>query len=92
MMVPKPINEKPPAFPFGARESGINGAVELDVVIGRDGSVEDVTVLSGNPLLTPAAVEAVRKWQFQPPLINGSPIEVLTTVEVNFKFYRPLNL
>jgi TonB family protein len=91
-LVPKAIYKAPPAFPFGARESRIQGDVELDVLIGRDGSVEEVTVLKGNPLLVPSAVEAVRKWRFQPPLINGSPVEVLTTVEVSFKFYRPLDL
>lgn len=90
MMVPKAIYEEPPAFPSGARASRIQGDVELDVVIGRDGSVEDATVLSGNSLLTPAAVEAVRKWRFQPPLVNGSPVELLVTVEVSFKFGDPL--
>lgn len=63
-MAPKVIFEEPPAYPAGATASRIQGDVELDVVIGRDGSVEDVTVLSGNPLLTPAAVDAVRKWRF----------------------------
>lgn len=91
-ITPKLIHGDPPAYPFGAKESGIHGAVELDVLIGRDGSVAEVTVLSGSPLLVPSAVEAVRKWRFQPPLVNGSPVEVLAKVEVGFKFYTPLNL
>jgi TonB family protein len=92
LITPKLIYGDPPAYPFGSRESRIHGDVELDVLIGRDGSVAAVTALSGNPLLVPSAVEAVRKWRFQPPLINGSPVEVLTKVEVGFKFYTPLNL
>lgn len=63
-IMPKPIYEEPPAYPVGARASRIQGDVELDVVIGKDGSVGQVTVLSGNSLLTPAAVSTVRKWRF----------------------------
>jgi len=89
---PKLIYSEPPVYPEAARAAGITGVVSLEVLIGRDGSVAEVTVLSREPLLGPAAAKAVRNWRFQPTLINGNPVEVLTTVEVAFRMGDPLHL
>ncbi len=58
--------------------------VRLSVLIGTDGRVENVRVVSGHPLLVTAALEAVRQWIYQPTLLNGKPVQVITTVDVNF--------
>jgi protein TonB len=56
----------------------------LDAGIGKDGRVRDVTVKSGHPLLTAAAVDAVKRWVFRPAMLNGQPSEGRTQVEVRF--------
>jgi protein TonB len=58
--------------------------VILEVVISKQGSVQNLTVLSGHPLLTTAAIDAVKQWRYQTTLLNGEPVEVVTTVTVNF--------
>jgi protein TonB len=59
--------------------------VEFEAVIGKDGTIQELKVLSGRPLLVKAALEAVRQWRYQPTLLNGEPIEVVTEITVNFK-------
>jgi protein TonB len=59
--------------------------VEFEAVIGKDGTIEDVKVLRGHSLLVKAALEAVQRWRYQPTLLNGEPIEVVTEITVNFK-------
>lgn|GEM_PF-246327 len=73
-----------PVYPEDARQARIEGDVELRIVIGKDGRVQQLKTLSGHPKLVPAAMEAVRQWRYQPTLLNGEPIEVVTTVEVKF--------
>ncbi|HWB85921.1 MAG TPA: TonB family protein [Bryobacteraceae bacterium] len=73
-----------PVYPKTALDAGISGVVRLDVLIGKDGTVQRVNALSGHPLLVPAAMDAVRKWAYSPTLLNGQPVEVETTVDVNF--------
>ena len=80
----KLIQSELPTYPVDAKTARISGHVRLEVLIGRDGSVAEVNVLSGNPLLAPAAVNSVRKWWYQPTLISGTPVEVLTEVDVSF--------
>jgi periplasmic protein TonB len=58
--------------------------VKLVGVIARDGRIERLQVLSGHPLLVPAAVEAVRQWIYQPTLLSGEPVEVIAPIDVNF--------
>ncbi|HEX5413223.1 MAG TPA: TonB family protein [Terriglobia bacterium] len=84
----KPIYSEPPVYPADARVSHVTGTVRLEVVVGTDGSVAEVKVLSGDPLLVKAAVNAVRKWRYEPILINGSPVEVDTEVDINFELER----
>ena len=74
-----------PIYPDGARQANIQGVVALDVVIGPDGSVVDVRPISGPDELTPAAVDAVKWWRFQPYVVNGQAIQVKTTLAVDFR-------
>ncbi len=67
-----------------AKAQRIQGIVMLEAIIGKDGKVENLKVLSGDPLLAPAALEAVRQWQYQTTLLNGDPVEVVTQIDVNF--------
>jgi serine/threonine-protein kinase len=80
----KRINDVVPVYPDLARQAHIQGAVRLKVVIGTNGRIHTVTRLSGHPLLVPAAMNAVRQWIYQRPLLNGRPIEVEALVDVNF--------
>jgi protein TonB len=81
----KLIYQPKPEYPQLARMARIEGAVELEAVIGKDGTIEELKVLKGHPLLVNAALEAVRQWRYQPTLLNGEPIEVVTEIKVNFK-------
>lgn len=62
----------------------LSGGVHLQAIIGTDGRVRDLEILDGNPILTRAAVEAVRQWRYKPTLLNGAPVEVETFITVNF--------
>lgn len=73
-----------PAYPFLAKSSRIQGAVVLDAIISKDGTVDNLAVKSGHPLLIQAAMDAVRQWRYRPTLLNGEPVEVITTITVNF--------
>lgn len=73
-------------YPDAARAEGREGNVTLKAVIGLDGTIASVTVLPGaDPDLGTAAEQAVRQWVYQPTLLNGKPVETVTTVEVNFR-------
>lgn len=80
----KIINRVQPVYPKKAREARISGAVRLHVILAKDGTVEQLEVVSGHPLLTQAALDAVRQWTYQPTLLNGEPVEVDTTIDVIF--------
>ena len=69
------------------REAGREGVVPIDAIVGRDGTVTSVRVLSAqvHPAFAIAAVDAVRQWRFTPTLLNGTPVEVVMTVTVSFK-------
>ena len=73
-----------PAYPPLAIMARVQGAVRLEAVIARDGTVEHLKVLEGHPLLVNAATDAVSRWRYQPTLLNGEPVEVETEVVVNF--------
>jgi len=74
-----------PQYPEIARRQNIQGPVMLSAVVSEDGSVRSVTVLSGDPALTTAALEAVRQWHFRPYRVNGRGTEFATRITVNFK-------
>jgi TonB family protein len=73
-----------PAYPAEAKAQGIEGVVRLQAILGKDGKVEQLTVLEGPPVLAAAALEAVRQWQYQTTLLNGDPVEVVTEIDCNF--------
>jgi protein TonB len=74
-----------PEYPAMAKQAHIQGAVVLAAVIGKDGKVKEVRVVSGQPLLAQAAERAVREWKYKPYMLNGTPVEIDTTINVNFK-------
>lgn len=78
------IHRVEPLYPPFARTAHISGTVELRAIIGRDGRVNSVEVLSGNPLLARAAIEAVRQWRYRPTILDGEAVEVETRITVNF--------
>lgn len=73
-----------PTYPPLARQARIQGTVLLQAQISKDGSIENLTLLSGHPMLAPAAIEAVKQWKYRPYLLNGEPVEVETQIQVNF--------
>jgi protein TonB len=81
---PRKLNDAPPVYPSIAREARVQGVVILEATIGPDGSVDNVKVLRGIPLLNEAAVDAVRKWRYSPTTLNGVPVPVIMSVTVNF--------
>jgi protein TonB len=82
---PRLVYQPKPEYPQLARITRTEGAVELEAVIGKDGTIEELKVLRGHPLLVNAALDAVQRWRYQPTLLNGEPIEVVTEITVNFK-------
>jgi periplasmic protein TonB len=85
---PTKLVHVPPEYPELARAARVRGTVVLDCTIDPAGSVVDVRVLSGHPLLDPAAVDAVRRWRYTPTRLNGVPVAVLLTVNVRFDLSR----
>ncbi len=80
----KLIRQPKPVYPALAKQARISGVVKLDAVIGKDGTIQNLRVVSGHPLLVPAALEAVKQWIYQPTLLNGEAVEVVTQIDVNF--------
>jgi len=80
----KLIFQPKPEYPPLAKMARIQGTVRLEAVISRDGTIQDLKMLSGHPLLVKSALEAVSRWRYQPTLLNGEPVEVVTEVDVNF--------
>ena len=74
-----------PVYPQEAKDKKIQGTVKLHIVIGTDGKVTEADAISGDPLLTQPAVDAVRQWTYRPTLVNGEPVEVDTQVVVIFE-------
>lgn len=78
------IRKVQPAYPPLARAARIQGVVVLAAIIGKEGTIENLHVLSGHPMLTAAAIDAVRQWRYRPYILNGEPVEVETQITVNF--------
>ena len=78
------IRQVKPVYPPLAREARIQGTVVLQAVISKDGTIENLHLVSGHPMLAPAAIEAVKQWKYKPYFLNGEPVEVETTINVNF--------
>jgi protein TonB len=73
-----------PAYPPLARQARIQGSVLLQAEISKDGSIENLHLISGHPMLAPAAIEAVKQWKYRPYILNGEPVEVDTQITVIF--------
>jgi periplasmic protein TonB len=78
------IKKVQPAYPPLARQARIQGTVMLQAEISKDGTIENLRLLSGHPMLAPAAIEAVKQWRYKPYMLNGEPVAVETQVQVNF--------
>jgi protein TonB len=80
----KLVSQQRPEYPPLARQARITGVVRFSATIAKDGGVAKLELVSGHPLLVQAATDAVSKWVYQPTLLNGEPVEVLTQIDVNF--------
>jgi protein TonB len=80
----KLIRQPKPPYPPLARQARIQGTVRFTAVIGKEGTIQNLQLISGHPLLVQSAQEAVKQWAYQPTLLNGEPVEVITQIDVNF--------
>jgi TonB family protein len=78
------IQKVQPIYPPQAKQDHVQGKVRFTVLIGKDGHIQNLTLVSGEPVLADAAKDAVSQWVYKPTLLNGQPVEVLTQVDVNF--------
>jgi len=78
------IRKIQPNYPPLARQARIEGSVLLQAEISKDGTIENLHLISGHPMLAPAAIEAVKQWKYKPYILNGEPVEVETQITVNF--------
>jgi periplasmic protein TonB len=84
MMEGNLIHRVQPDYPSLARQARIQGTVVLRAIINREGRIENLQVVSGHPMLVPAAIDAVRQWRYRPYVLNDQPVEVETQITVNF--------
>jgi protein TonB len=80
----KLIRRVMPVYPALARNVHISGVVHLVGIIAKDGTIKNLQLISGHPLLTRAAIDAVSQWVYQPTLLSGEPVEVICPIDVNF--------
>ena len=78
------MKKVPPVYPPDAKDQGIQGAVVMAMIVDKQGNVANLRLISGHPVLVPAAIEAVKQWKYKPYLLNQTPVEVETQVQVNF--------
>ena len=78
------IRQPKPMYPPLARQARIQGTVRLEAIIAKDGTIQQLRVVTGHPLLVQAALSAVRRWRYQATVLNGVPVEVATTIDVHF--------
>lgn len=83
------VSRPQPVYPAIAKAAHVQGVVVLHAIISKEGMVEKLVVVSGPPMLVQSAVDAVQKWTYQPFLVNGQPVEVETTINVNYTFGGP---
>ncbi len=80
----KLVRQPQPVYPPLARQARISGTVTFSAIIGVDGSIQNLTLVSGHHLLVPAAREAIMQWRYAPTMLNGVPVEVVTQIVFNF--------
>ena len=78
------VRKVTPVYPPLAKQARVQGTVRFTAIIGRDGAIQNLQLVSGHPLLVPAATEAVKQWVYRPTMLNGEPVEVITQIDVNF--------
>jgi TonB family protein len=78
------IRKTQPQYPEDARKANITGQVQMTAIIGRDGTIQNLQLISGPPQLVEAALQAVETWLYKPTHLNGAPVEVVTTITVSF--------
>jgi len=78
------IKKIQPPYPPLARQARIQGQVVLQAEISKDGSIQNLRLISGHPMLAPSAIEAVKQWRYKPYYLNGEPVEVETQITVIF--------
>jgi protein TonB len=78
------IHQVKPTYPPLARQARVQGAVVLQAVISKDGTIQNLRVVSGHPMLVQSALDAVKQWRYKPYFLNGEPVEVETSITVNF--------
>jgi protein TonB len=81
------IKKIQPKYPKDARNQRIQGPVLLQAVISETGDVKDIRLVSGHPLLAPAAIDAVKQWKYRPYQLNGKPVEIVTMITLNFQLH-----
>ncbi|HTW31615.1 MAG TPA: energy transducer TonB [Candidatus Sulfotelmatobacter sp.] len=79
------IRQVQPSYPPMARTAHVQGSVVLAALISSDGTIRNLRLISGHPMLAPAAIDAVSQWRYRPYILNGEAIEVETQITVNFK-------
>jgi len=82
------IKRVQPKYPKKARKEGVQGTVVLHAIISKEGDITSLELVSGDPLLAPAAIEAVKQWKYKPYLLQGNPVAVDTQIVVNFTLSR----
>jgi TonB family protein len=80
----KLISKPRPVYPPEAKQAGLEGRVRLQAVIAADGKVSNLQVVFGEPLFANSAMETVSQWVYEPTLLNGRPVEVITDIDVNY--------
>lgn len=77
-----------PVYPMIAKRARVQGTVKLHAIISAQGGIESLQVVEGHPMLVAAAMDAVKQWRYKPYMLDGQPVEVETTVFVNFHIDR----
>ena len=85
VMAARLIHQVQPSYPAAASLIHLEGTVELRAIIAKDGSIRNLEVVRGNPILAAAAIEAVREWRYRPTRLSGIPVEVETVITVQFQ-------
>ena len=84
MQAAKLIARVTPVYPTLAKSARVQGVVHFKATIGKNGVVQNLETSGGPALLRQAALDAVKQWKYQPTLLNGQPVEVITTIDVTF--------
>ena len=88
---PRPIKMIPPVYPPLASKARVSGTVVLEATLTTENRVEEIKVISGHPLLVDAAIQCVKKWEYEPSFLNGTPIPVILTAKVHFQQASPIS-